>query len=76
MLYLQEKTLSIYLKGLEEEATDLLFMPLLIADMEGGIPEEIKQKIDPSLWVKVANNPGLMQVPPCVINKRSYTAST
>lgn len=27
---------------LKEEATDLLFMPLLVADMEGGIPEKAK----------------------------------
>lgn len=54
---------------LKEEATDLLFVPLLVADMEGGIPEEAKQKIDPSLWVTRANTPDLMQVVPVRLNR-------
>lgn len=39
-----DKTVIAILHSLKEEATDLLFMPLLVADMEGGISEEVKQK--------------------------------
>lgn len=54
---------------LKDETTDLLFMPLLEIDMEGGIPEEAKQKINPSIWVTGANTPGLMKVAPVRLNR-------
>lgn len=64
-----DKTVIDILHRLKDEATDLLFMPLLVADMEGGIPEEAKQKINSFIWVTGANTPGLMKVAPVWLNR-------
>uniref|UniRef100_A0A8C5M720 Gag-Pol polyprotein n=1 Tax=Leptobrachium leishanense TaxID=445787 RepID=A0A8C5M720_9ANUR len=58
----------------KQDATDLLFMPVVALDEEEdkGIPAEHENQIDPRVWVTGTNSAGHMQVPPIRI-KRDYS---